>query len=121
LNSKSEQIVKPRDVIWLGKSFGILNNENNDDSVGEDEVQKDFKAYEVVEKIDKEEVYKAKREASKLKCWLNPGPERFVESIDPGRELILEKTNVSMNITGKPKQPDSFEEAHDYPNLDESA
>jgi hypothetical protein len=62
---------------------------------------------------------KAKREASKLKSWFNPDPEQFVENNQPGRELILDRVNLALNMTGKPKEPASFDEAYNNSNLEE--
>jgi len=87
LNLKSGRIIKSRDVIWLGKSFGIWNRVQNstktekiDDSDGKDEPQKDVKEDEVIEAVDKEKLDKTKREVSKLKSWFNPDPERLLKT-----------------------------------------
>jgi DNA-binding transcriptional MocR family regulator len=64
---------------------------------------------------------KAKREASKLKSWFNPDPEQLVENKQPGRELILDRVNLDLNVTEKPKEPASFDEACNNSNLEERA
>jgi hypothetical protein len=64
---------------------------------------------------------KAKRAASILKSWFNPDPKQFVENNQPGRELILDRANLALNVTEKPKEPVSFDEAYNNPNLEERA
>jgi hypothetical protein len=110
LNPNTEQIIKSRDVIWLGKSFATWTKNQNgakiekiDDSDDEEEVQKDTQVNDEVEGVDKRKLDKAKREASKLKSWFNPDPKQFVENNQPGRELILDRVNLALNTTGKPK------------------
>jgi hypothetical protein len=44
-----------------------------------------------------------------------------VQNNQPGRELILERASVALNMTGHPKEPDSFEEAYNNPNPEERA
>jgi hypothetical protein len=84
-------------------------------------IQKDTKVHDKVDGIDKKKLEKAKREASNLKSWFNPDPERIVENNQPGRELILDRVNLALNVTGKLKEPDSFDEAFNNPNLEERA
>jgi hypothetical protein len=72
LNPNTEQIIKSRDVIWLGKSFGTWTKSRNgvkidkiDDSDDEEKVKKDTQVNDEVEGVDKRKLDKAKREASK--------------------------------------------------------
>jgi Reverse transcriptase (RNA-dependent DNA polymerase) len=44
-----------------------------------------------------------------------------VENNQPGRELILDRANLALNVTGKPKDPGLFDEAYNNPNLEERA
>jgi hypothetical protein len=90
-----------------------------DDSDDDDEVKKKTQVNYEVEGVDKKKLDKAKREASKLKSWFNPDPEQFVENNQPGRELILDRVNLALNMTGKPKEPASFDEAYNNSNLEE--
>jgi hypothetical protein len=50
--------------------------------------------------MDKKKMVKTKRKVSKLKSWLNPDPEGYVQNNQPGRELILERSSVALNMTG---------------------
>jgi hypothetical protein len=106
LNPNTEQIIKSRDVIWLGKSFGSCTKSRNgvkidkiDDSDDEEEVKEDTQVNDEVEGVDKRKLNRTKREASKLKSWFNPDPKQFVENNQPGRELILDRATLSLNVT----------------------
>jgi hypothetical protein len=92
-----------------------------DDSDDEEEVQKDTQVNDEVEGVNKRKLDKAKREASKVKSRFNPDPKQFVENNQPGRELILDRANLALNLTGKPKEPDSIDEAYNIPNLEKRA
>jgi hypothetical protein len=92
-----------------------------DDSDNEKEIQKRSIALDKVDTIYKNKLDKAKKDVLQLKSYFNPDSERFVESNDPGRELIVEKANVALNLIAKVKEPDSFDGAYNNPNLDERA
>jgi hypothetical protein len=42
-----------------------------------------------------------------------------VENNQPRRELILDRANLALIATEKPKESDSFDEAYNNPNLEE--
>jgi hypothetical protein len=116
LNPKTEHIIKSRDVAWLGKSLGTWKGSQDeveinriDDSDNEKEIQRRSMALDKVNTVDKYKLDKAKKAVSKLKSWFNLDPERFIENNDPGRELIVEKANIALNLIAKVKEPDSFD------------
>jgi hypothetical protein len=45
-----------------------------------------------------ERVARALRQTSKSKSWFNPNPTRFIENSDSGRELVLEKADIALNL-----------------------
>ena len=55
-----------------------------------------------------------------MKSWFNPNPTRFLENnVDSGREFIVDRADVALNLMEKPKDPETFEEAYFHPNLEE--
>jgi hypothetical protein len=85
LNPRTKCIIKSRDVIWLGKSYGEWSRTKEDsilkdhDSDAENEVLEGKSAKELTQSDDsnKEKMKKALRETSILKSWFNPKPTKF--------------------------------------------
>jgi hypothetical protein len=65
---------------------------------------------------ENERVAKDLRQTSKLKSWFNPNPTKFIKNSDSGRELVLEKVDIALNLIDCLKEPESFENAYYHPN-----
>jgi hypothetical protein len=126
LNPKTKSIIKSRDVVWLNKSYGAWIKSKNDTSVSDDS---DSEIDTLKNKIETEKLFndasndgknervaRALRQTSKLKSWFNPNPTRFIESSDSGRELVLEKADIALNLIDCLKEPETFEDAYYHPN-----
>jgi hypothetical protein len=59
------------------------------------------------------------RQTSKSKSWFNPNSTRFIENYDSGRELVLEKADIALNLIDCLKEPETFEDAYYHPNHEE--
>jgi hypothetical protein len=112
--------------VWLNKSYGAWIKSKNDASVSDDsdsetdtlkykiEIEKPFN--EAPNDGKNERVARALRQISKLKSWFNPNPTRFIENFDSGRELVLEKADIALNLIDCLKEPESFEDAYYHQN-----
>jgi hypothetical protein len=129
LNLKTKSIIKSRYVVWLNKSYGAWIKSKNDTSVSDDsdseinnlknkiETEKSFN--DSPNDGENERVPRSLRQTSKLKSWFNPNPTRFIENSDSGRELVLEKADIALNLIDFLKEPETFEDAYYHPNLEE--
>jgi hypothetical protein len=54
-----------------------------------------------------------------LKIFFNLNPTRFIENVDSGREFVLEKTEIALNLIDTLKKAETFENANYYPNIEE--
>jgi hypothetical protein len=57
------------------------------------------------------------REACRLQSWFSPNPTTFLHNVDPGRELIVDKADIALNVIEKPTESQTFEQANYHPNL----
>jgi hypothetical protein len=51
--------------------------------------------------------------------WFNPNPTRFINNSDSGRELVLEKADIELNLIDGLKEPETFEDAYYHLNHEE--
>jgi hypothetical protein len=108
LNPKTKGIIKSRDVVCLNKSYGDWIKSENDTNVSDDsdsEIENLKNKIETEKPFDdapndgkNERVIRSLRQTSELKSCLNPNPTRFIENSDSGRELILEKADIALNL-----------------------
>jgi hypothetical protein len=129
LNPKTKSIIKSRDVVWLNKSYGAWIKSKNDTSVSDDsdneietlknkiEIEKPFN--DAPNDGKNERVARSLRQTFKLKSWFNPNPTRLIENSDSGRELVLEKADIALNLIDCLKDPETFEDAYYHQNLEE--
>jgi hypothetical protein len=52
-----------------------------------------------------------------LKSWFNPNPKRLIKNIDSGKEIVLEKADITLNIIDSLKELETFEDAYYHPNI----
>ena len=132
MNPKTKNIIKSRDIVWLGKSYGKWSTSKadlslkDDDSDNETDSSKDKPVGDTSPSSNydpkKGKLDKALRETSRLKSWFkpNPNPTRFLENnSDSGREFIVDRADVPLNLIEKPREPETFEEAYFHPNIDD--
>jgi hypothetical protein len=62
---------------------------------------------------------KALTQLSTLKSWFNPGPSRFMEVQDSGRDLVVESVNFAFNSLDLVEEPKTFAEAYKNPHLND--
>jgi hypothetical protein len=111
--------------VWLNKSYGAWIKSKNDTSVSD---ESDSETHTLKNKIETEKpfneapndeknerVARALIQTSKLKSWFNPKPTRFIENSDSGRELVLEKDDIALNLIDCLKEPETFEDAYYHP------
>jgi hypothetical protein len=113
----------------LNKSYGVWIKFKNDTSVSDDsdsetdtlknkiETEKPFN--DASNDGKNEKIARALRQTSKSKGWFNPNPTRLIENSDSGRELVLEKADIGLNLIDCLKEPKTFEDAYYHPNLEE--
>jgi hypothetical protein len=54
----------------------------------------------------------------KLQVWFNPEASRIVESLQSGREMILDQADTAMMMLEGPMEPGNFDQAHNHSYLD---
>jgi hypothetical protein len=64
-------------------------------------------------------ILRSLRQTSKLKSWFNPNPTRFIKNADSGRELVLGKVDIALNLIDSLKEPETFEDPYYHPNFEE--
>jgi hypothetical protein len=129
LNPKTKSIIKSTDVVWSNKRYGFWIKSKNDTSVSDDsdseidnlknkiETEKPFN--DAPNDGKNERVASDLRQTSKLKSRFNPKPTRFIENSDSGRETVLEKADIALNLIDCLKEPETFEDAYYHPNHEE--
>jgi hypothetical protein len=93
LNPNTERFIKSRDVIWLRKSLELGPK-----------AQMKYRSTKLMTQTMKNKHRRI------LKCMM-----KLIKLIRR-RELILDRANLALNVTGKPKEADSFDEAYNNPN-----
>jgi hypothetical protein len=57
-------------------------------------------------------------EMKKIRGWFNPEASRMVETLKPGREIILDLADITMMMLEVPMEPRNFDEAFNHSVLD---
>jgi hypothetical protein len=68
---------------------------------------------------DNKRVARNLRQTSKLKSWFNLNPTRFIENSDSGREHVVEKADIALNLIDCLKESETFEDASYHSNFEE--
>jgi hypothetical protein len=110
----------------LNKSYGAWIKSKNDTSVNDDSGSEIDDLKDKIETENpfndapndgkNERVASSLRQTSKSKSWFNPNSTRFIESSDSGRELVLEKADIGLNLIDCLKEPETFKDAYYHPN-----
>jgi hypothetical protein len=130
MHPKTKSIIKSRDVLWLNISYGAWIKSKNDTSVSDDsdskietlknkiETEKPF-FNDALNDGENERVARDLRQTYKLKSCFNPNPTRFIKNSHSGRELVLKKADIALNLIDFLKESETFKDAYYHPNHEE--
>jgi uncharacterized protein YwqG len=124
LNLNTKRIINTRDVVWLKKSYKtwsknlIPSNEqeddNNEDLIGRAKTlnleARNAEKVLVTQEV-KDKVY---RQMKHLESRFNPEASKIIESIDQGREILLDQANIVMFSGSIQIEPTTYHQAWDH-------